>query len=105
MGIPNNVINLGDRRRAEREPRTETLIIQYLDKSLETIRKESARTENISRQGARLLVRSAPRDIERVKVTNREHQFESTAVVRNRYVGSDGVERLCVRFIDRDWID
>ena len=94
-----------DRRRDDREPRTETLIIQYLDNSSETIRKETARTENLSRQGARLLVKSAPQDIERVKVTNRERQFESMAVVRNRYVGTDGIERLCVRFMDRDWTD
>lgn len=94
-----------ERRRGEREPRTETVVLHYLDNSQEVIRKETARTENLSSRGARILVKSAPQDIERVRVTSGEYKFESLAVIRNRYIGTDSVERLCLRFLDCEWPD
>ena len=94
-----------ERRRGEREPRTETVVLHYLDNSQEVIRKETARTENLSSRGARILVKSAPQEIERVRVTSGEYKFESLAVIRNRYIGTDSVERLCLRFLDCEWPD
>ena len=60
-------------------------------------------TENLSRTGARVYLKAAPPEFDFVKVTNLKRNFESIATVRNRFMGRDGFERLCLRFMDAEW--
>jgi hypothetical protein len=93
-----------ERRREPRERRSEVLSVEYFDDSMQHIRQEVALTEDVSRSGARVYLKAAPPEFNIVKVTNLDRTFESLAAVCNRFVGKDGFERLCLRFLDRKWM-
>src|SRR5262249_17975600 len=90
-------------RRPIREPRVERVIIEYFDESMRAISKDEAMTENVSTQGLRISGTSAPRDFDLIRVSCQSLNFESMAAIRNRYKGNDGLERVCVQFIDKEW--
>jgi curved DNA-binding protein CbpA len=92
-----------DRRRNSRAPLSEAVTIDYLDELMEPIRKETAVTENVSIGGARIRVKIHSPESDVLKVTNHRRSFESVAMVRNRYIGKDGFERLCIQFTDMKW--
>lgn len=92
-----------ERRRKPRINKLEVVEIEYFNEAMQSIAREAARTENISRSGLRMMVKAAPPDFELIKVTCAKHAFESLAVLRSRFVGKDGVERACVQFIDCEW--
>ena len=92
-----------DRRREPRVARSEGVMIEYLDENLQLIRQESAVTENVSLHGARLRLRIPAPQSDRVRVIHRGRGFEGIAIVRNRYKGRDGFERLCLYFPDDKW--
>ena len=92
-----------DRRREPRHERAEPVAVEYLDESMQRTAREAAITENVSSGGTRLRVKSAPSEFEFVRITNPARGFISLALVRNRYSGSDGFERLCLQFVDQKW--
>ncbi|HSB11948.1 MAG TPA: PilZ domain-containing protein [Blastocatellia bacterium] len=92
-----------ERRREPREDRAEPVEVEYLDESMQPVAKEAAVTENVSASGARVRVKSAPPEIEAVRITNPKRGFNSLALVRNRYSATDGRERICLQFVDRKW--
>ena len=57
----------------------------------------------MSQRGARIPVRTAPPELDLIKLTAPAIKFESFATVRNRFLGADGAERLCVQFVDKEW--
>jgi curved DNA-binding protein CbpA len=89
-----------ERRREPRVDRSEVVSIRYLNESMEVIRQEVAVTENLSSGGARVFVKGAPPEVELIRIMNLNHSFESLAAVCNRYIGSDGFERICLKFLD-----
>lgn len=92
-----------DRRREPREERVESVTVEYLDESMQRIAREAAVTEDVSRCGARVRVKAAPSEFEFVRITCSSRGFISQALVRNRWIGSDGFERLCLLFVDQKW--
>jgi hypothetical protein len=92
-----------ERRREERVNRAEVVAIEYLNEQMKHIRQQVALTENISPSGARVYLKAAPAEFNLVRIANLNRSFESLATVRNRFVGNDGFERLCLRFIDKKW--
>ncbi|MGH7782764.1 MAG: PilZ domain-containing protein [Candidatus Binatia bacterium] len=61
---------------------------------------ETAFTENISETGAAVFS-DMPLDVgELVRCTSGEHQFQATAMVRNRQYGRDDRQRLHLEFVD-----
>lgn len=92
-----------ERRRETRVDRAEVVGVEYLNEQMKHIRQEVALTENISPSGARVYLKAAPPEFNLVKVTNLNRSFETLATVRNRFVGADGFERLCLRFVDKKW--
>lgn len=92
-----------ERRRASRMERSEAVRLEFLTESLESISREETRTENLSRRGFRVSVKAAPMEFDLVRVSNPGRNFECLAALRNRYVGKDGRERLCLQLIDKDW--
>jgi hypothetical protein len=92
-----------DRRRDSRAPLSEPVTIEYLDELLEPIRKETAVTENVSGGGSRIRVKIHSPESDILKLTCHRRSFESLAMIRNRYVGKDGFERLCLQFTDKKW--
>jgi hypothetical protein len=92
-----------DRRRVLRIERTEAVALQFLDQSFEMVGRGSAKTENISTFGARICVTEQAPDFEFLRVNSTATGFESLAAVCNRYRGTDGRLRLCIRFLDQQW--
>lgn len=92
-----------ERRRASRVDRAEAIRLEYFSDSLHSVMREEARTENIGRHGLRVAVKAAPPEFDLIRVTCPARRFESYAALRNRYLGKDGMERLCLQFIDHEW--
>ncbi|MFP5262158.1 MAG: response regulator [Blastocatellia bacterium] len=91
-----------DRRRKKRQERNDVIWIEYFTESMQCLLQEAGRTENVSHGGLRVYVKAAPPDFELLRVSYPDRGIESYAVVRNRYFGKDGFERLCLKFIDND---
>lgn len=92
-----------DRRREPRQERIEPVAVEYLDASMQRIGREAAVTENVSLNGARVCVRAAPPEFEFVRITSPNRTFNSLALVRNHWSGTDGFDRLCLRFVENTW--
>jgi hypothetical protein len=92
-----------ERRRSPRISRTEKVRIEYLSEAEQLIASEDARTENVSRTGLRIMVKAAPPEFDIVRVKWAVRGFDALAAVRNRFVARDGIERICVQFLDNEW--
>lgn len=86
-----------------RKKQTKVVSLEYFDKSLDSIIAEFATTENLSRNGMRVRVKMPPPDFELVKISSKRDKFESYALVTSRFTAEDGLERLCLQFIDNQW--
>lgn len=92
-----------ERRRSPRVNRTERLRIEYLSATMQLVASEDAQTENISRTGLRIMVKAAPKEFDVVRVICAVRGFNALSAPRNRFVAKDGIERLCVQFLDAEW--
>lgn len=92
-----------DRRRPDRQEQVEKVRIEYFDESMHSISREEARTENVSRSGLRISGTMAPAEFDLVMVSCPRLKFEGMAALRSRYLGKDGLERICVQLIDKEW--
>ena len=90
-------------RRPIREQRAERVSIEYFDEGMRSISKDEARTENVSPYGLRISGTKVPAEFDLLMVTCRSLKFESMAALRSRYVGKDGLERICIQLIDKEW--
>ena len=95
--------NGNDRRREQREQRAEAVAIEYLDGAMQRISRHPGVTEDVSPSGARVCVKTAPPDFEFVRITSPNCGFNSVALVRNQWLGTDGFDRLCLQFVDQKW--
>ena len=92
-----------ERRRSPRIRKSERIRIEYFSEPMRLLASEEAETENVSRTGLRILVKAAPGEFDVVRVRSTLRDFDGMAAPRNRFVAKDGIERLCVQFIDREW--
>ena len=95
--------NGSDRRREPRAEHAEAVAVEYLDELMQGITREAGVIENFSPSGARVCVRAAPPEFEFVRVTSPKRSFNSLAMVRNQWTGTDGFDRLCLQFVDQKW--
>ncbi|HEX5735335.1 MAG TPA: DnaJ domain-containing protein [Blastocatellia bacterium] len=92
-----------DRRFEPREERSEPVVVEFLNESMKSLGRTVAVTENVSRGGARICVKSSPPEFDLVKITSVDRTFDSLAFVRNHYVERDGYDRLCLQFVNNKW--
>ena len=92
-----------ERRREPRVERAESVAVEYLDESMQRIGREAGVTEDVSLCGARVCVKVAPHEFEFVRITSPNRNFNSLALLRNQWSGTDGFERLCLQFVDQPW--
>ncbi len=92
-----------ERRRPDRYDHIESVMIEYFDESMHSISREEARTENVSRYGVRLSRTTAPAEFDLVAISCPRLRFECMAKLRSRYTATDGLERICVQIIDKEW--
>lgn len=91
-----------DRRREPRLKESHSVLIEYLDSRLQTIVRAPAQSENVSRRGIRVrLIERAP-TFEALRIVAYELGVNDLATVRDRYVGSDGFERMCLELIEKN---
>jgi hypothetical protein len=98
------------RSHLEAEPRPATrhhipveVMVELFDDKGEVVAHESTVTENINQRGAAVMTTL---DVERgrfVRVTSAQYQISVMAAVRARRVGTDGIPRLHLEFIDKQW--
>jgi CheY-like chemotaxis protein len=89
-----------ERRRAPREEISEMVWVEYFTEDLQCLRQEAARTEDVGPGGLRVVVKVAPPEFEFARVSYPERGIESYAIVCNRFIKRDGLERLCLQFIE-----
>jgi curved DNA-binding protein CbpA len=92
-----------ERRRYRREERNEAVSVEYLDETGQSIGRDEARSENIGSYGVRVVGTTAPAEFDSISVSCRSLNFKAVAVLRDRYRGKDGLERLCLHFVDNQW--
>jgi hypothetical protein len=92
-----------ERRRAPRIERAEAVRVEYISTAMPSTLREEAITENVSRTGLRVIVRAAPPEFDLLRITSAARHFDGLATLRNRFQGKDGLERLCLQFLDKEW--
>jgi len=92
-----------NRRRENRHEQVEKVTIEYFDESMQLISRDEARTENVSRYGLRISGTTSPAEFDLLTISCGRLKFECLAAVRNRYTAKDGLERICVQLIDKEW--
>ena len=90
---------VGDRRAEPRDGLSEAIEIEYFDESEQLIMKNSGFLEDISNSGARVCAQQPPSDADLIRIIRPKVSGSLFALVRNRFKGRDGYERLCVQFI------
>lgn len=92
-----------DRRMDPREPHSEPVVIEYFNESMKSLGRTVGVTENVSRGGARVCIKSAPPEFDLVKLIRIDRTFDSLAIVRNHYTDKDSFDRLCLQFVNNKW--
>lgn len=92
-----------ERRRHRRDERTEAVNVEYLDEHGQLIARDEAKSENVGNNGIRIVGTSAPPEFDSVSLTCPKLNFEAAAVLRDRFRGKDGLERLCLQLVDKSW--
>jgi hypothetical protein len=99
-----------DRSAQASEPRPETrhhipieVTVEALDENGLVSSKETTVTENISRRGAAVFTTLDVARGRYVRVTSRQYQISVIAAVRARRVGENGIPRLHLEFVDKQW--
>ncbi|HSE19573.1 MAG TPA: PilZ domain-containing protein [Pyrinomonadaceae bacterium] len=77
--------------------------IEVVDPSGEVIETEQTVTENISTKGATLFTTLEIPLGRFVRLTSEQYRITTHAAIRARSTGADGVPRIHVEFIDKEW--
>ncbi|HVF28071.1 MAG TPA: PilZ domain-containing protein, partial [Pyrinomonadaceae bacterium] len=97
----NNAVPL--RAEATRLSMPVEVTVEVFGEKGETQMSEQTVTENISRRGAAVPTTLSVERGQFVRLISSHHQLTITAVVRARRTGADGIARLHVEFVDRQW--
>ena len=77
--------------------------VELLDENEAVIASEQTVTENISNEGATLFTTLDVPIGRFVRLTSDQHRVTIFAAIRSRSTGADGVPRIHVEFVDRQW--
>ena len=92
-----------ERRRHRREERAEAVSVEYLDENGQSIGRDEAKSENVGSFGVRIAGTTAPAEFDSISLSCPSLMFEARAVLRDRFRGKDGLERLCLQLVDKAW--
>ena len=96
----------GEAPRVERESRLNVPVevtIAVPNERGEVAAREETVTENISRRGAAVFTTLDVQPGQFVRLTSTRYGTSVYAVVRRRRTGADGITRLHLQFVDREW--
>jgi hypothetical protein len=88
-----------DRRVEQRKGVSEAIEIEYFDESERLIMKNTGFLEDISDSGARVCAQQPPLEADLIRIIRPKLSVSLFALVRNRFRGRDGYERLCAQFV------
>jgi hypothetical protein len=88
-----------ERRAAPRERLSEAIEIEYFDESEQFIGKSPGFLEDVSTSGVRVCAPHSPLNADLIRVIRPKVSMSTFALVRNRFKGRDGYERLCAQLI------
>ena len=77
--------------------------VEVVSESGEVVASEHTVTENISNTGATLFTTLEVQPGRFIRLTNEEHRIKAYAAIRSRNTGADGVPRIHVEFVDKEW--
>ena len=98
-----HVVGTADQRRHTRHFIPVDLILETIDEKGQVGTSESTVTENISRRGATIFT-SLHLPVGRfIRLTSAEYRLSVFAVIRSLSTGADGIPRIHVEFIDKEW--
>ncbi|MFN0119610.1 MAG: PilZ domain-containing protein [Blastocatellia bacterium] len=92
-----------ERRRMPRFQIARSVRLDFYSDTRRLIAQGTGQTETLSRGGACIRPGQVPDVFDLVGISSQEDSFESMAVVADRFPGNDGVERLCLQFINHEW--
>ena len=92
-----------DKRAFTRHNIAVDMLLETLDEKGGIDLKEETVTENISRQGATVFTSLSIATGRFVRLTSKQFELSVYAAVRSTSTGADGVARIHVEFIDREW--
>jgi hypothetical protein len=92
-----------ERRRHSREERAEAVSVEYLDENGQSIGRDEAKSENVGSFGVRIVGTTAPAEFDSISLSCPSLMFQAAAVLRDRFRGKDGLERLCLQLVDKAW--
>ena len=92
-----------DQRTVTRHNIAVDLKLETLDDSGATITSESTVTEDISRQGARIFTTLETQVGRFIRLSSTQYNVTTFAAVRAVSKGEDGIKRIHVEFIGREW--
>lgn len=90
-----------DLRRHSRLSIPETLLLELLDENGQVTESETTVTENISLGGAAIFTSLRTETGSFLRVTSERHNVSLISVVRGKRIGTDGIPRIHIEFIDR----
>ncbi len=79
------------------------ILLETLDQNNAVASSESTVTENISKKGATIFTALEIPVGRFIRVTSQQYNTVAFAVVRSRSTGADGIGRVHVEFVGRDW--
>ena len=77
--------------------------VEVVNESGKTIESEHTVTENISTKGATLFTTLQVQPGRFIRVTSEQHAVAAFAAIRARSTGADGVPRIHIEFVDKEW--
>ena len=77
--------------------------VEVVGENGEVLESEHTVTEDISKQGATLFTTLQVPQGRFIRVTSDQYAITAHAAIRSRRTGADGVPRIHVEFIDREW--
>lgn len=97
------LIPFADQQTSTRHNIAVDMRIEIIDENGQVIEREQTVTENISSNGATLFTTLEIPSGRFVRLTSEQYRITTHAAIRSRTTGADGVPRIHVEFIDKEW--
>jgi hypothetical protein len=92
-----------DRRSETRHNIAVDMLLELVDENDAVVASEQTVTEDISSHGATLFTTLDLEPGRYVRLTSEQYRITVHAAIRSRHIGSDGIARLHVEFIENEW--
>ncbi|HEU4934422.1 MAG TPA: hypothetical protein VFT48_20210 [Pyrinomonadaceae bacterium] len=104
LTAPDDILTpLTDQRAHTRHNIAVDMRVEVVDVNGEVVMSEHTVTEEISTNGATIFTTLQIPQGRFIRVTNDQHGITTHAAIRSRSTGADGIPRIHVEFIDKEW--